>query len=431
MDRDIIPLTATSTLERVRHVRQNKMIQKVLDKDTSIMIEDPLEHEMVLNMGPQHPATHGVLRVLLKVDGETVVKCVPELGYLHRGFEKLAENMTYHEFIPHTDRLDYIAPMSNNVAVTMAFEKLAGVEVPERGQWVRMLVCELARVSSHLLAMGCTAMDVGALTVFIWTFAEREKLYDLFEEICGARFTTSYSRIGGVANDPDPTLLKKIRAWLNEFPEKLKQSEGLVMKNRIFIDRMAGIGYLPREKAIALGVTGPCLRASGVDYDLRRRKPYLQYDKVDFDVITDTDGDSWARFKVRGAEMWESVKILHQVLDKLETLKGPVMANNPKHVAPRKAEIYTRMEELINDFMLVNYGTMPPKGEAYASIENSKGELGFYVVSDGSGQPWKCKIKSPSTTNIQALQFMAEGAMISDVVAIIGSIDPVMGEADK
>jgi NADH-quinone oxidoreductase subunit D len=294
-----------------------------------------------------------------------------------------------------------------------------------------MLVCEMARVSNHLLAMGSTAMDVGALTVFIWTFAEREKLYDLFEEICGARFTTSYSRIGGVANDPDPTLLKKIRAWLNEFPKLLKDSEGLVMKNRIFIDRMAGVGYVPREKAIALGLTGPCLRASGVEYDLRRAKPYMQYNNVDFDVITDTDGDAWARFKVRGAEVWESIKILHQVLDKLETLKGPVMANDPKHVLPRKAEIYTRMEELINDFMLVNYGTMPPKGEVYSSIENPKGELGFYVVSDGSGHPWKCKIKSPSTTNLQALQFMAEGAMISDVVAIIGSIDPVMGEADK
>ncbi|MCS6807932.1 MAG: NADH dehydrogenase (quinone) subunit D [Bacteroidota bacterium] len=431
MDKDIIPLTATSTLERVRHIRQRKMIQRILDRDTSIMIEDPLDNEMILNMGPQHPATHGVLRVLLKVDGETVVRCIPELGYLHRGFEKLAENMTYHEFIPHTDRLDYISPMSNNVAVTLAFEKLAGIEVPERAQWIRMLVCEMARISSHLLAMGCTAMDVGALTVFIWTFAEREKLYDLFEEICGARFTTSYSRIGGVANDLDSTLLKKIRTWLNEFPTKLAQSEGLVMKNRIFIDRMAGVGYLPRDKAIALGVTGPCLRASGVDYDLRRRKPYLQYSKVDFDVITDTDGDSWARFRVRCAEMRESTKILHQVIDMLEVLKGPVMANNPKHVAPRKAEIYTRMEELINDFILVNFGTMPPKGEVYSSIESSKGELGFYVVSDGSGQPWKCKIKSPSATNLQALQYMAEGSMISDVVAIIGSIDPVMGEADK
>lgn len=432
MQNDIIPLTATSTLERVRRVRQQKMVQKVLDKDTTVMVEDPLENEMVLNMGPQHPATHGVLRVLIKVDGETVVKCVPELGYLHRGFEKLAENMTYHEFIPHTDRLDYISPMSNNVAVVMAVEKLAGIEVPERGEWVRMLVSEMARISNHLLAMGCTAMDVGALTVFMWTFTQREKMYDLFEMLCGARFTTSYARIGGVANDPHPDVLRAIRTWLNdEFPTMLRNSEALVKKNRIFIDRMAGVGHVSREKAISLGLTGPCLRASGVEFDLRRNKPYLQYSNVDFDVITDTDGDCWARFMVRVREMYESMKIIHQVLDKLDTLQGPVMANNPKHVLPRKAEIYTKMEELINDFMLVNYGTMPPKGEVYSSIEAPKGELGFYIVSDGTGHPWKMKIRSPSTTNLQALKFMAEGSMISDVVAIIGSIDPVMGEADK
>ena len=432
MQNDIIPLTATSTLERVRRVRQQKMVQRVMDKDTTVLVEDPLENEMVLNMGPQHPATHGVLRVLIKVDGETVIKCVPELGYLHRGFEKLAENMTYHEFIPHTDRLDYISPMSNNVAYVMAVEKLAGVEVPERGEWVRMLVAEMARISNHLLAMGCTAMDVGALTVFMWTFTQREKMYDLFEMLCGARFTTSYARIGGVANDPHDDVLTAIRTWLNdEFPTMLANSEALVKKNRIFIDRMAGIGYVSREKAISLGLTGPCLRASGVEFDIRRNKPYLQYDKVDFDVVTDTDGDCWARFMVRVEEMRQSIKILHQVLDKLATLRGPVMANNPKHVLPRKAEIYTRMEELINDFMLVNYGTMPPKGEVYSSIEAPKGELGFYIVSDGTGHPWKTKIRSPSTTNLQALKFMAEGSMISDVVAIIGSIDPVMGEADK
>lgn len=432
MQNDIIPLTATSTLERVRRVRQQKMVQRVMDKDTTVMVEDPLENEMVLNMGPQHPATHGVLRVLIKVDGETVVKCIPELGYLHRGFEKLAENMTYHEFIPHTDRLDYISPMSNNVAYVMAVEKLAGVEVPERGEWVRMLICEMARLSNHLLAMGCTAMDVGALTVFMWTFTQREKMYDLFEMLCGARFTTSYTRIGGIANDPHDDVLSAIRTWLNdEFPTMLAKSEALVKKNRIFIDRMAGIGYVSREKAISLGLTGPCLRASGVELDLRKHKPYLQYDKVDFDIITDTDGDCWARFMVRVREMHESMKILHQVLDKLSTLRGPVMADNPKHVLPRKAEIYTKMEELINDFMLVNYGTMPPKGEVYSSIEAPKGELGFYIASDGSGHPWKMKIRSPSTTNLQGLKYMAEGSMISDVVAIIGSIDPVMGEADK
>jgi NADH-quinone oxidoreductase subunit D len=429
MNNDIIPLTATSTLERVRRVRQNKMIERILDKDTTVLVEDPLENEMVLNMGPQHPATHGVLRVLLRIDGETVVKCVPELGYLHRGFEKLAENMTYHEFIPHTDRLDYISPMSNNVAIALAIEKAAGVQAPERAQWIRMMLCELARISSHLLAVGCHAMDVGALTIFMWTFNQREKLYDIFEQVCGARFTTSYTRIGGVANDVDEPVLQQIRGFLRDLPDVLKKCESSLLKNRIFIDRMAGIGYMPREKAISLGLTGPTLRGSGVAYDVRRAQPYLMYEHVEFDVITHNDGDCWARFIVRMQEMYESIRIIHQILDKMPA--GPVKANDPKNVLPRKAEIYTRMEELINDFMLINFGTMPPKGEIYSSIESSKGELGFYIVSDGTGYPWKLKIRSPSTTNLQGLKFMAEGSMISDVVSIIGSIDPVMGEADK
>lgn len=425
----ILPVTNTSTLERVRHVRQSKMVQRILDKDTTVLVDDPLENEMVLNMGPQHPATHGVLRVLLRIDGETVIKCVPELGYLHRGFEKLAENMTYHEFIPHTDRLDYIAPLSNNVAIAMAIEKAAGVEIPERAKWIRMMVCEVARISSHLLAMGCHAMDVGALTIFLWTFGEREKLYDIIEQICGARMTTSYTRVGGVSNDVDEAVIRQLRTWMNAFPAILKDCESLMLRNRIFIDRMAGVGYVPRDKAIALGMTGPCLRGSGVEYDLRRTMPYLNYDQVDFDVITHNDGDCWGRFMVRAQEMRESVKILHQILDKMP--EGPVMADNPNKVMPRKGEIYTKMEELISDFMLINYGTMPPKGEVYSAIESSKGELGFFIVSDGTGHPWKLKIRSPSTTNLQALKFMAEGSMISDVVSIIGSIDPVMGEADK
>jgi NADH-quinone oxidoreductase subunit D len=429
MHNDIIPLTNTSTLERVRHVRQSKMVQKILDKDTSVLIDDPLENDMVLNMGPQHPATHGVLRVLLRVDGETVLSCVPELGYLHRGFEKLAENMTYHEFIPHTDRLDYISPMSNNVAVAMAIEKAAGLEVPERAQWIRMMICEMARISNHLLAVGCHAMDVGAVTIFLWTFAEREKLYDLFEQICGARFTTSYTRIGGVASDVDDSVLHSIRTWLNELPAAIRDTEKMTLRNRIFIERMAGIGYMSREKAISLGCTGPTLRGSGVEFDLRRNQPYMFYNDVEFDVITHDDGDCWARYVVRMQEMHQSIRILHQILDKMP--KGPVKANDPKLVTPRKAEIYTKMEELISDFMLVNFGTMPEKGETYSSIESSKGELGFFIVSDGTGNPWKMKIRSPSTTNLQALKFMCEGSMISDVVSIIGSIDPVMGEADK
>lgn len=286
-----IPVSNSATIERVETLRQAKILREVQDKDTVAMFEDPLENDMVLNMGPQHPATHGVLRVLLRLDGESVVKCVPELGYLHRGFEKLAENCTYHEFIPHTDRLDYLSPLSNNVGICMAIEKAAGVDVPERAVWIRMLVSELARISSHLLAMGATSMDVGAMTVFLWTFTEREKQYDLFERMCGARFTTSFARIGGVANDIPDDVLRDTRLWLNQLPERMKEVEGLVNRNRIFVDRMAGVGHITAEKAIALGLTGPTLRGSGVARDLRRDQPYMFYDQVEFDVITRNDGD--------------------------------------------------------------------------------------------------------------------------------------------
>jgi NADH-quinone oxidoreductase subunit D len=427
-----LPVSNTATIERVEKLRQSKILREVQDKDTVVMFEDPLENDMILNMGPQHPATHGVLRVLLRLDGESVIKCIPELGYLHRGFEKIAENMTYHEFIPHTDRLDYLSPLSNNVGIAMAIEKAAGVEVPERGIWVRMLVCELARVSSHLIALGATAMDVGAMTLFLWTFTEREKLYDLFERMCGARFTTSFSRIGGVANDIPDDVLRDTRSWLNNMPVEMDVFNKLVGRNRIFIERMAGVGHITAEKAIALGLTGPTLRGSGIARDLRRDEPYMYYDQMDFDVITHTDGDCYARYTCRYNEIKESMKILHQVLDKLEsTPRTPVMSDDPSRVQVRKADIYTKMEELINDFMLINFGVMPPKGETYTAIESPKGELGFFIVSDGTGHPWKLKIRSPSSSNLQALRHMAEGSMVSDVVAIIGSIDPVMGEADK
>ena len=384
---------------------------------------------MKMNIGPQHPATHGVLRILLRLDGETIEKCVPELGYLHRGYEKIAENMTYHEYIPHTDRLDYMSPMSNNTAIALAIENAIGIEAPPRAQWIRTLVCEVARISSHLMAMGATSMDVGALTLFLWTFRERENIYDIFELICGARFTTSYTRIGGVANDINDDTLKMLRKWLNHFAVELRRFEALVNRNRIFVERLAGVGYMPPEKAIALGLTGPCLRGSGIARDLRRDEPYLLYNELDFDVITNNDCDVWGRYVVRVTEMKESMKILHQLLDKPKT--GDFMLDDAKNVLPGKSQIYTKMEELISDFMLVNFGAMPPKGETYTAIESPKGELGFFIVSDGTGHPWKLKIRSPSSSNLQALKFMAEGSMISDIVAIIGSIDPVMGEADK
>lgn len=422
-------INSYTEIAKLNSLRQEKIYSALMDKDTSVIEMDALDNEMILNMGPQHPATHGVLRVLLRLDGETIIKCVPELGYLHRGYEKLAENVNYHEFIPHTDRLDYVAPMNNNMTIAMAIEKSLGVEIPERAKWIRVLVMELARISSHLMAMGATCMDVGALTLLLWAFTEREKLYDIFELICGARFTTSYSRIGGVANDIDQRTLAKIKDWASKLPHELDYFEKLVHRNRIFVDRMAGIGKMSAERAIQLGLTGPVLRGSGIARDLRRDEPYLIYPELDFNVITFNDGDCWARYMVRVKEMRESLKIINQVLDKIPT--GPTIANDAKHVLPRKNEVYTKMEELISDFMLINFGAQPEIGETYTCVESPKGELGFYIVSDGTGQPWKLKIRSPCASNLQALAPMIEGNMLSDVVAVIGSIDPIMGEADK
>ncbi len=405
-------------------------ILKVLeDRDTNVTVEDPLENYMVLNMGPQHPATHGVLRLLVKLDGETVVDCIPELGYLHRGYEKIAEASTYMEFIPHTDRLDYISPIANNVAYALAVEKIAGVEAPLRAQYIRVIGAELARISSHLMAIGAMAMDVGAMTVFLWAFREREKLYDVFDLLTGVRFTTSYTRIGGVAQDLTDETIEAIKKFLDEFPANLNDISRMLNRNRIFLDRTVGVGAIDSQSAIDIGFTGPNLRACGVEYDLRAFSPYLVYDQLSFDVITEKNGDCFDRYMVRMKEMLESVKITRQALEKIPT--GPTKADLPKKVLPQKERVYTRMEELIHDFVIVNDGVHPDPGDVYVATEGSKGELGFYIISDGSGHPWRLKIRSPSFCSLQALPMLLKGQMISDVVAIIGSIDPIMGEADK
>ncbi len=417
-------------MERVNRDEVNpKIYEALLKTEGGVTVEDALENEMILNMGPQHPATHGVLRLVLRLDGETVVACVPELGYLHRGYEKMAENMSYHEFIPHTDRLDYISPMANNVGWVLAVEKLAGIEAPPRAQYIRMMVAELARMASHLVAIGSLAMDVGALTVFLWTLREREKILDIWDMLCGARFTNSYSRIGGVASDASPEVLAKVKWFIDQFEENMDEAERLVNTNRIFVERMDGIGAISAEDAIELGMTGPNIRACGIEFDIRKNQPYMFYNEMDFKVPTYSEGDCLARYFVRADETRESAKIIRQILDKMP--QGETLLNSPKKVLPKKTEIYSRMEELIHDFMLVNFGINPPAGEIYHSIERSKGELGFYFVSKGDGKPWKCKIKSPSFSNIQALPKLVTGHMVSDVVAIIGSIDPIMGEADK
>jgi NADH-quinone oxidoreductase subunit D len=409
--------------------KKSKILEALVDQYTSVETDDPLGSDMILNFGPQHPATHGVLRLLLRLDGERIIGCVPEVGYLHRGYEKLAENMTYHEFIPHTDRLDYLSPLANNMAFVLAVEKLAGIEVPPRAQYIRTICSELARISSHLMATGSMAMDVGALTILLWTFREREKLYDIFEVLTGARFTTSYSRIGGVAQDMTDDVRNMIVAFLDYLPEALDECERLLNRNRIFVERCDRVGVISGEDAIALGLTGPNLRGSGVARDLRRDRPYFVYPEMDFDIIAYEGGDSLARYYVRLDEMRESVKIVRQCLEKIP--KGEVHANKPKKVLPKKERIYTRMEEMIHDFMLVNFGINPPPGEVYSAVENPKGELGFYIQSKGGGVPWRLKIRSPSFINIQSLPHLLRGVLISDVVAVIGSLDPVMGEADK
>ena len=410
-------------------LRRSQILEALEDQDTAVTIDDPLENTMILNMGPQHPATHGVLRLLVKLDGETVLAAVPELGYLHRGYEKIAENSTYHEFIPHTDRLDYLSPISNNVAYVLAVEKLAGIEVPRRAQYIRTIVCEMARVASHLVAVGSMAMDVGALTVLLWTFREREKVVDIFDVLCGARFTTSYARIGGLQQDWTDQCTAMLTRFLDEFKQDLDEVEKLLSTNRIFIDRCEGVGYISPQDAVAIGLTGPILRAAGIPRDLRRDVPYLVYPELDFAVITLPESDALARFYVRLAELKESAGILRQALAKIPA--GPISANETKRVLPRKDRIYTKMEELIQDFMLINLGIDPPVGEVYQGVESSKGELGFTIISDGTGHPWRMKIRSPSMCNLQALPAMLKGGMISDIVAVIGSVDPVMGEADK
>ena len=409
--------------------RKSKILTALEDQDTTVVLDDPLENEMILNMGPQHPATHGVLRILLRLDGEKVVAAVPELGYLHRGYEKIAEASTYHEFIPHTDRLDYLSPIANNVAYCLAVEKLAGIEIPPRAVMIRTIVCELSRIASHLVAVGSMAMDVGALTVLLWTFREREKILDIYDVLCGARFTTSYARIGGLQQDWTAQCTAMTEKFLGELKADLAEVEKLLGTNRIFIDRCENVGYISREDLIGLGITGPILRAAGVPRDLRRDRPYLAYDRMDFNVITLPESDALARFYVRLAEMKESAKILRQAIDALPA--GPYKGGEAKKVLPSKERIYTRMEELIHDFMIVNLGIDPPAGEVYSGVESSKGELGFTIVSDGTGHPWRMKIRSPSASNLSALPIMLKGCLISDIVAIIGSIDPVMGEADK
>ena len=386
--------------------------------------------KMALNVGPSHPTTHGVLRLMMDLDGDLISRCEPVLGYLHRGDEKIAENMTYNQFVPYTDRLDYLSPLANNVAYAIAVERVAGVELPERCEAIRVLVCELARVSSHLLGMGVFGMDAGAWTPFMYTFTEREKLYTLFEELTGARFTTSYTRIGGVARDVPEGWLDRVEKFVDQLPKALSEVEKLLTRNRIFLDRTEGIGVISKDDALAYGLTGPNLRASGVDLDLRKDKPYSGYEQYEFDVPIGTKGDCYDRYLVRIEEVTQSIRIIKQVIKDFPG--GSWFAEDAKKIfAPPKDKILSSMEELIQNFMIVTEGPQIPAGEVYFEAENPKGALGFYIISKGGGVPYRLKIRAPSFCNLSILEKMAPGHFLSDITVILGSLDFVMGECDR
>jgi NADH-quinone oxidoreductase subunit D len=394
-------------------------------------LQDMQGEKMVLNMGPSHPATHGVLRIVLELDGEIITKAGPDIGYLHRGDEKIAENMTYTQFIPYTDRLDYLAPLANNVAYALAVEKLMGIDkqLTPRCQFIRVICCELARISSHLLGMGAFALDIGAITVFLHTFTEREKIYNLCESLTGARFTTSYTRIGGLSRDLPPGWVEQCRKFLDEVVINFDETETFLTRNKIFTDRTQGVGVVSREDAIDFGLTGPNLRGSGIEYDLRKAHPYLVYDQFEFDVPYGSAGDCYDRYLVRIEEMRQSVRILRQCLDKLPG--GPVNVPDMKISMPPKERVLTKMEELIHHFINVTQGVNAPPGEIYFSAENPKGELGFYINSKGGGTPYRMKIRSPSFCNLSIMSHLLPGHMVSDITAILGSFDFVMGECDR
>jgi len=384
---------------------------------------------MSINMGPQHPSTHGVLRLMLELDGEVIVKATPHIGFLHRGVEKLAEYKTYHQVIPLTDRLDYVAPFSNNLAYALAVEKLLGIEAPERAQHIRVLLCELTRISSHLLWLATHALDIGAMTVFFYCFRERETIYDLFEVVSGSRMNLSYIRVGGVAKELPAEFLEHTRKFVTAFPARLQEYETLLTDNIIWKKRTVDVGIISAEDAIDYGLSGPSLRGSGVNWDIRKSEPYSSYDKYHFSVPLGKNGDVYDRYWVRIEEMRQSNSIVHQALNLLP--KGDFLARIPNVTLPPKEDVETNMESMISHFKFITDGIQPPKGEVYACIEAPKGELGFYLVSDGSNRPYRVKIRPPSFVNLEALPKMIEGSLLPDVVATIGSLDIVLGEIDR
>jgi NADH-quinone oxidoreductase subunit D len=385
---------------------------------------------MTLNIGPSHPATHGVLRLRLELDGETVVKCDPVIGYLHRGEEKIAENMNYNQFVPYTDRLDYIGPIHNNITYAMAVEKLANLEVPARCKTIRVLCCEIARLQSHLIGLGCYGMDAGALTVFMYTFTEREKLYTLMEELCGARFTTSYARIGGVMRDIPDGWLDHVLKVCDDIEAVNEQCDQLLTRNRIFTDRTVGVGIINKEDCIKYGMSGPNARASGLTMDLRKDKPYLGYENYDFDVPVGTTGDCYDRWLVRVEEVRQSIHIIRQACKNMPA--GLWYNDEAKKIyRPQKDKVMSSMEELIENFMITTQGPQMPAGEVFFEAENPKGRQGFFIVSKGGGVPYRLRIHGPSFAMLSVLPKVMPGLLLQDIPVVLGSLDFMMGDCDR
>jgi len=396
---------------------------------TTPVIDPTQDRTMILNMGPQHPSTHGVLRLLLEIDGEVVVRMVPDIGFLHTGIEKTCEAKFYQQVVPLTDRIDYLCPMVNNLCYVMAVEKLLGLEIPPRAVWMRVMLAELQRISSHLVWLGTHAMDIGAMSVFLYCFREREDLLRIYEMVSGQRMMTSYFRIGGLAMEPPIGFFQAVKKFLDTFTEKIDEYEDLLTGNRIFIDRLKGVAQIDAEAAKLIGLSGPSLRASGVDFDIRRDFPYCGYENFKFKVPVSQDGDVWARYVCRVQELRQSREIAKQALEGMA--KGEIKADAPKVVLPDREKMKTQMEALIYHFKIVTEGFAVPAGEVYQAIESPRGEMGYYIVSDGSAKPMRVHMRSPSYANLQALPQMCEGKLIADVVAAIGSIDIVLGEIDR
>jgi NADH-quinone oxidoreductase subunit D len=396
---------------------------------TSPVVESVQDKTLVLNMGPQHPSTHGVLRLLLEIDGETVISLKPDIGYLHTGIEKTCEAKFYQQVVPLTDRIDYLCPLINNLAYVMAVEKLLGLEIPPKAQWMRVLLSELTRINSHLVWLGTHAMDIGAMTVFLYCFREREDVLRMFEMVSGQRMMTSYFRIGGLALEPPLGFFARVKEFADRFPARIDEYENLLTGNPIWLMRTKGVAYLSMEDAIALGATGPTLRGSGVDIDLRRDMPYCSYEKFQFKVPVATEGDVFARYMCRVLELRESIGIVQQALVGMP--EGPVKADAPKVVLPDREKMKTQMEALIYHFKIITEGFAVPEGEVYHAVESPRGEMGYYIVSDGTAKPYRVHMRAPSFANLQVLQKMCEGRLIADVVAAIGSIDIVLGDIDR